>query len=83
MPLDNVAAIRTLLGPDAVLLNTEACFLEQLIYDWRVSELYAADILGDLNFGVNGWAQWNLVLLTGDKCVFPSDTIASLPGFAN
>ena len=83
LALDNVAAIRTLLGPDAVLLNTEACFLEQLIYDWRVSELYAADILGDLNFGVNGWAQWNLVLLTGDKCVFPSDTIASLPGFAN
>ena len=53
--LDNVAAIRALLGPDAILLNTEACYLESLIYDWRVSELYAADIMGDLNFGANGW----------------------------
>ena len=97
LALDNVAAIRTLLGPDAVLLNTEACYLEQLVYDWRVGELYAADvslraraptnapartlslsccvlpsphcsqIIGDLNFGVNGWLQWNVVLLTGDK----------------
>jgi glucosylceramidase len=65
--LDNVATIRGLLGPDAVLLNTEACYLEKLVYDWRVGELYAADIIGDLNFGASGWLQWNMVLLTGDR----------------
>lgn len=65
--LEGVAGVRALLGADAVLLNTEACYLESLVYDWRVGELYAADILGDLNFGASGWLQWNMVLLMGDK----------------
>ena len=67
LALENVAAIRALLGPDAVLLNTEACYLEELVYGWRIGELYAADIIGDLNAGASGWLQWNMVLLTGDK----------------
>ena len=67
LSLDNVAAIRALLGPDPILLNTEACYLESLTYDWRVGELYAADIFGDLNFGANGWLSWNVVLLIGNK----------------
>ena len=65
--LDNLAAIRQLLGPDAPFLNTESCYLQSLVIDWRIGELYMADIFGSLNFGLGGWMGWNLVLLTGDR----------------
>lgn len=65
--LENVRAIRAMLGPDMPLFNSESCYLSSLVTDWRLSELYAADIFGDLNFGANGWMQWNHALLTGDK----------------
>ena len=81
LALENVAAIRQIIGPDALLLNTEACYLSSLTIGWQVGTLYMAgplkplklmcfcfaDIIGDLNFGANGWCNWNAVLLSGDK----------------
>ena len=65
--LDEISSIRELLGPDAPFLSTESCYLQSLVIDWRIGELYMADIFGSLNFGLNGWMAWNLVLLTGDR----------------
>jgi glucosylceramidase len=64
--LYNIAAIRAL-APSKFILNTEACYLQSLVLDWRVSALYMADIIGGLNAGLNGWVAWNHLLLTGDK----------------
>lgn len=66
LALDNVAAIAAL-DPSKFMLGTEACVLEALEYGWGIGELYAADILGDLNHGVAGWVQWNAALLIGDR----------------
>ena len=63
-------SIRAMLGPDAVLLNTEACTLESLVIDWQLAFLYVADIAGDLNFGASGWLHWNHVLLSGSMFPF-------------
>lgn len=67
--LENVEAINALLPdyPNKTLLATEACYLQSLQYNWSTSELYIADVIGDLNFGVQGWTMWNSVLYTGDK----------------
>lgn len=64
--LDHVAGIAAL-QPSKFMLGTEACVLEGLEYGWSIGELYAADIIGDINFGVSGWTQWNALLLIGDK----------------
>jgi glucosylceramidase len=50
------------------MLATEACWIEGagVIQPYSVGELYAIDILGDLNYLATGWTDWNLVLdLTG------------------
>jgi len=57
------------LAPNKFILSTENGWGGGLIYDWRVAEMYALDIIGDLNHWVGGWMPWNSVLLTGD--MFP------------
>lgn len=47
------------------MLGTEACDLSNLYLDWTRGELMAVDILGDLNYGVGGWVEWNHVLHSG------------------
>ena len=58
--------------PDKFILGTEACF-ESFIFlppfvsgpilgSWHRAEIYAYDIINDLNAGVSGWTDWNLVL---------------------
>ena len=65
--LEELDGIHAVSPPGALILNTEACVLEQLDDGWGLAWLYAADIIGDLNHHVNGWLAWNSVLLTGDK----------------
>jgi glucosylceramidase len=65
LALDNLTAIHAL-DASKFMLNTEACFLSQLDITWRVGALYMADIAGGINFGLNGWMNWNHVLLSGD-----------------
>ena len=55
------------LSPSRLLLNTEACVLEELVDGWGMAWLYAADVLGGLNHHLSAWLAWNAVLLTGDK----------------
>ncbi len=53
------------------MLNTEACtgYLHELPYvkpvdlgSWYRAELYAHNIIEDLNHWLSGWVEWNLVL---------------------
>jgi glucosylceramidase len=32
------------------------------MYNWTIGEMYAHDIIGDLNSWAEGWVEWNLVL---------------------
>lgn len=49
--------------PELRLYNTEACLMKQPGDDERsLAEKYAHDIIGDLNQGVSGWIDWNLLL---------------------
>jgi len=51
------------LYPDLPLYNTEACHMKRPGDDERsLAEQYAHDIIGDLNRGVSGWMDWNLLL---------------------
>ena len=60
----NLEAIHKLF-PDKLLIQTEGCTgysnfkPEDELFN---SELYASEIIGDLNSGVNGFIDWNLVL---------------------
>jgi glucosylceramidase len=57
-----------LLAPSKPIINTEACYLDSLTYDWNnTGFLYAVDIIGDLTHWVSGWVNWNTVLLAGDR----------------
>ena len=67
--LDKIASIAAL-DETKFILGTEACVLEALVYGWNIGELYAVDIIGDINFGMVGWTQWNAALLIGDKYPF-------------
>ena len=65
--LDRLDSIHSL-APNKPIINTEACFLESLTYDWEnTGFLYAVDIIGDLTHWVSGWLNWNTVLLAGDR----------------
>jgi len=48
--------------PDKFFLSTEACDIVN--GGWRNFELYADDIINDLNHHTSGWIDWNLVLDT-------------------
>ncbi|CAG7833437.1 unnamed protein product [Allacma fusca] len=54
--------------PDKFILATEACTgafpgeRPVILGSWHRGELYAADIIEDLNYFVAGWTDWNLVL---------------------
>ncbi|XP_077516394.1 putative glucosylceramidase 4 [Amblyomma americanum] len=54
--------------PDKFILGTEACngapFKKVKLGSWERAELYATDILEDLNHWVTGWTDWNLALDT-------------------
>ncbi|XP_077513151.1 lysosomal acid glucosylceramidase-like [Amblyomma americanum] len=56
--------------PDKFILGTEACNgvaqnNKVELGSWERAELYATDILEDLNHWVTGWTDWNLALNTG------------------
>ncbi|XP_037509141.1 lysosomal acid glucosylceramidase-like [Rhipicephalus sanguineus] len=57
--------------PDKFILATEACtgyetmtLNKVKLGSWDRAERYASDIIEDLNHGVGGWTDWNLVLNT-------------------
>ncbi|XP_050045342.1 lysosomal acid glucosylceramidase-like [Dermacentor andersoni] len=57
--------------PDKFILATEACTGYKIttvnkvkLGSWDRAEQYASDILEDLNHGVGGWTDWNLILNT-------------------
>jgi len=51
--------------PNTNLMFTEGCkekFDFNKINDWSLGELYANNILNDLNSGITGWCDWNILL---------------------
>ncbi|XP_072391061.1 putative glucosylceramidase 3 [Diabrotica undecimpunctata] len=50
--------------PDKFLLATEACVgsMGIVLGSWSNAEIYASDIMQDLNHWVTGWVDWNIVL---------------------
>jgi len=51
--------------PDKFFLATEACQEGGVkLGDWRLADLYASDILGDIIHHTIGWVDWNMVLDT-------------------
>lgn len=64
---DHFEALRAAreLWPDKILLHTEGC-VEYSRFDGMAgvgkAEMYAHDILGDLNAGASGYIDWNLLL---------------------
>ncbi|RJG25269.1 glycoside hydrolase family 30 beta sandwich domain-containing protein [Paenibacillus thiaminolyticus] len=49
--------------PDKALLFTEGCVEKGgKLGSWDPGERYAHDIIGNLNNGMNGWTDWNLLL---------------------
>ena len=48
--------------PEKGVMATEACACPVHVDDWTYGERYGHDILQDLNVGVQGWTDWNLVL---------------------
>jgi len=58
--------------PNHFMLGTEACagalpFEEPVVLgSWERGEMYASDIITDLNHWVTGWVDWNIALnMTG------------------
>jgi glucosylceramidase len=47
----------TLGGPGRFVLATEACYIQNLTETWSSAEMYALDILADLNAGAVGWVR--------------------------
>lgn len=51
--------------PDKNLLFTEGCaeaFDIHKIHDWKLGEKYGTNIIHDLNNGIVGWIDWNILL---------------------
>jgi glucosylceramidase len=51
--------------PDKSLLFTEGCaeaFDIHKIHDWKLGEKYGTNIIHDLNNGIVGWIDWNILL---------------------
>jgi glucosylceramidase len=51
--------------PNTNLMFTEGCkekFDFNKINDWSLGELYADNILNDLNNGITGWCDWNILV---------------------
>jgi glucosylceramidase len=61
---DNVKRVQEAF-PDVNLMFTEGCkekFDFNKIMDWSLGELYANNILNDLNNGITAWCDWNILL---------------------
>jgi glucosylceramidase len=61
---DNVSRVREAF-PDTHLMFTEGCiekFDPGKIHDWSLGELYADNIIHDLNNGITAWCDWNILL---------------------
>lgn len=56
--LENIHAMNT----SKFIIATEACWIDALVEDWHVGELYALDIAADINAWSIGWVEWNAVL---------------------
>lgn len=50
------------LNTSRLIIATEACWIQALVEDWQVAELYALDIAADINAWAVGWVEWNVVL---------------------
>jgi glucosylceramidase len=49
--------------PDKALMFTEGCHEGGVqLGSWKSGERYAHDIMGNLNNGMSGWTDWNIVL---------------------
>lgn len=51
--------------PDKHIIFTEGCneaFKETRLNDWKLGERYGISIINDLNGGVCGWTDWNILL---------------------
>ncbi len=49
--------------PDKALIFTEGCHEGGVqLGSWKSGERYAHDIMGNLNNGMSGWTDWNIVL---------------------
>ncbi|GFN31605.1 glycoside hydrolase family 30 protein [Paenibacillus xylaniclasticus] len=49
--------------PDKALMFTEGCHEGGVqLGAWKSGERYAHDIIGNLNHGMSGWTDWNIVL---------------------
>jgi len=57
LSFDNMDAIHAL-APTKPMLNTEACYLDSLVTNWKINALYMADIIGGMNHWLNGWGTW-------------------------
>eukprot|EP00039_Didymoeca_costata_P002827 m.62922 g.62922 ORF g.62922 m.62922 type:complete len:286 (+) comp11544_c0_seq2:849-1706(+) len=65
---------------DKLLIATEACVSPGAVYDsWSRGFKYAHDIMGDLQAGVHGWVDWNLVLMV-QNCTNPTEKIPCITG---
>lgn len=61
---ENIKLVREFF-PEKLLLHTEGCTGYSNIYDedeYKNGEIYAHDIIGDLNAGSNGYIDWNILL---------------------
>ncbi len=72
--------------PTLPLLATEATLeapFEQFIgsSSWKQGQMYALDIIGDLNAHTTGWIEWNVLLdhFGGPTCIGPADSTYCSP----
>jgi glucosylceramidase len=57
---DNVGTTHANFPAKHLLATEEAWYLP--MYSWTIGQMYAHDIIGDLNNWAEGWVEWNLVL---------------------
>ena len=52
---------------------------------WGKAQMYAIDIIGDLNHGAEGWIEWNVLLDSsgGPTCVGPTATTVCTPAIGH
>ena len=65
IPLYNNVKLVKEAFPNTNLMFTEGCkekFDFNKIDDWSLGELYADNILNDLNNGITGWCDWNILV---------------------
>jgi len=70
--------------PELKLLATEATLQDPRTQGkdpWLKAQMYAVDIIGDLNNGAEGWIEWNVLLDSsgGPTCIGPTATTLCTP----